>query len=241
MTSTASKKESEGSASHRAGIPTLCRDPRQRTELFHKLADLKILSCSGSSSTRLVQDFSICEEKGWNDPPHRRYVFWDRAYLRNSTLRRWERCSRWILSILESPLSRLTSLCSSRFELETSASLKCTTQRLADLYRSSLTIKCGPLLRPCPWGGLGLFTFCTDAPEHVVRITGSGGDLAREKCGAPLMTAAEPVCSVYVDNIDVHGTSPLRAVIVDMNLPSPHWKPVGFALHEISRANSINS
>ena len=31
---------------------------------------------------------------------------------------------------------------------------------------------------------------CTDALEHVVRITGTGRDLAREKCEAPLMTVA---------------------------------------------------
>ena len=49
--------------------------------------------------------------------------------------------------------------------------------------------------------------FCTDALEHVVRVAGTGQDLARERCEAPLMTVADHVCSVYVDNPNVHGIS----------------------------------
>ena len=45
------------------------------------------------------------------------------------------------------------------------------------------------------------------ALEHLVRITGTGRDLPRERCEAPLMTVAEPVCSVYLDNINVHSIS----------------------------------
>ena len=44
---------------------------------------------------------------------------------------------------------------------------------------------------------------CTDALEHAVRITGALRDLARERCGAPLMAIDESVCSVHVDNITV--------------------------------------
>ena len=77
---------------------------------------------------------------------------------------------------------------------------------------------------------------CTDALEHEVRITGTGRDLAREKCEAPLMTVAEPVCSVCVDNINVHGLSPescdRRHEVIIAALEAS-----GFSLHEISRAS----
>ena len=57
---------------------------------------------------------------------------------------------------------------------------------------------------------------CTDALEHAVCITGTGRDQARERCAAPLMTVAEPVCSRYVDNITMCVAFPLRVVIVGM-------------------------
>ena len=118
----------------------------------------------------------------------------------------------------------ITSRCSSRFELGTSESLKCTTQRMT----GSLTIKCGRLLRPCPWWSWALH-ICTDALDP-------GRDVAREKCEAPLMTVVEPVCSVYVDNINVHGFSPescdRRHEVIIAALEAR-----GFTLHEISRAS----
>ena len=77
---------------------------------------------------------------------------------------------------------------------------------------------------------------CTDAPEHVVHITGTARDLAREKCEVPLMTVAEPVCPVYADNINVHGISPescdRRHDVIIAALEAR-----GFSLHEISRAS----
>ena len=62
-----------------------------------------------------------------------------------------------------------------------------------------------------------------DALEHVVRITCTGWDLVRERCEAPLMTVAEPVCSVYV----VHGISP----------KSCDRRHEVISLHEVSRAS----
>ena len=47
------------------------------------------------------------------------------------------------------------SNCSSRLELATSESTKSTTQKLTGSHRSSPTISCGRLLRPCQRVGLG--------------------------------------------------------------------------------------
>ena len=87
-----------------------------------------------------------------------------------------------------------------------------------------------------PVGWSWALNICPDALEHAVRVTGTGRDLARERCAAPLMTVAEPVCSVYVDNIIVHGFSfescdRRHAVIVAA------LEARGFSLHEISRAS----
>ena len=61
-------------------------------------------------------------------------------------------------------------------------------------------------------------------------------DLPREKCEAPLMTVAETVCYVYVDNFNVHGLSPescdRRHEVIIAALEAS-----GFTLHEISRAS----
>ena len=69
-----------------------------------------------------------------------------------------------------------------------------------------------------------------------MRVTGTGRDLARERCAAPPMTFAEPVCSVYVDNINVHGISSescdRRHEVIIAALEAR-----GFSLHEISRAS----
>ena len=77
---------------------------------------------------------------------------------------------------------------------------------------------------------------CTDALEHAVRIAGPGCDLARERCEAPLMTVAEPVRSVYVDNINVHGITSescdRRHEVIFAALGAR-----GFSLHEVSRAS----
>ena len=87
-----------------------------------------------------------------------------------------------------------------------------------------------------PVGWSWALHICTDALEHAVRVTGTGRDLARERCAAPLMTVAEPVCSVYVDNISVHGFSSescdrRHAVIVAA------LEARVCSLHEISRAS----
>ena len=81
--------------------------------------------------------------------------------------------------------------------------------------------------------GLGLLHVCTDALEHVVGVTGTGRDLARERSVAPLMTLAETVCSVFVDNINVHGIT---------SESCDRWREViitalearRFSLHEVS-------
>ena len=44
--------------------PTLRRDPRQRVELFHKLADLKILSFRARA--RAFAGLSCVQKKGWS-------------------------------------------------------------------------------------------------------------------------------------------------------------------------------
>ena len=77
---------------------------------------------------------------------------------------------------------------------------------------------------------------CKDALEHVVRIIGTGRDLVREKCEAPLMTVAEPVCSVYVENINVHGIS-LESCDRRHEVNIAALEVRGFSLHEISRAS----
>ena len=64
-----------------------------------------------------------------------------------------------------------------------------------------------PVVEAMPMVWSWALHICTGALEHVVRITGTGRDQVREKCEAPLMTVAEPVCSVYVDNINVHDIS----------------------------------
>ena len=69
-----------------------------------------------------------------------------------------------------------------------------------------------------------------------MRVTGTGQDLARERCEAPLMNVAEPVCSVYVDNINVHGITfkicDRRHKVIIAALEAR-----GFSLHEVSRAS----
>ena len=78
---------------------------------------------------------------------------------------------------------------------------------------------------------------CTDPLGHAVRITGAGRDLARERCAAPLITVAAPVCSVYVDNINVHGIScescDRRHEVIIAALETR-----GFSLHDLSSINS---
>ena len=67
-----------------------------------------------------------------------------------------------------------------------------------------------------------------------MRITGTGRDLARERCEAPLMIVTEPVCSLYVDNINGHGITSescdRRHEVIIAALEA-------FSLHEISRAS----
>ena len=115
-----------------------------------------------------------------------------------------------------------TSRCSSRFELGTWESLKCTTQRMTGFFTVHGVVLGSSHLRGCV-GARGAYHW-------------HWPDLAREKCEAPLMTVAEPVCSVYVDNINVHGLSPescdRRHEVIIAALEAR-----GFRLHEISRAS----
>ena len=72
-----------------------------------------------------------------------------------------------------------------------------------------------PVVEAMPMGWSWALYVCTDALKHVVRITGTGRDLARERCEAPPMTAAErfaPCTSI----ISMFTASPLRVVIVSM-------------------------
>ena len=93
-----------------------------------------------------------------------------------------------------------------------------------------------PVVEAMPMEWSWALHVCTDAPDHVVRITGTGRDLARERCVAPLLTVAEPVCSVYVDNINVHGTTSescgRRHEVIIAALGAR-----GFCLHEVSQAS----
>ena len=149
-------------------------------------------------------------------------------HLGSGTLLRLTSVALGAMSVMVSINSRtiallITSRCSSRFELATSESPKSTTQRLTGSHRSGCgpTIRCGRLLR---------------ALEHVVRITDIGRDLARERCEAPLMTVVEPVCSVYVDNINVHDVS-LESCDRRREVIIAALEARGFSLHEISRAS----
>ena len=66
---------------------------------------------------------------------------------------------------------------------------------------------------------------CTDALEHVVWITGTGLDLVRERCVAPLLTVAEP------DGITSESCDRRHEVIITA------LEARGFSLHEVSRAS----
>ena len=93
-----------------------------------------------------------------------------------------------------------------------------------------------PVVEAMPMGWSWALNICLDALEHVVRITGTGRDLARERCEAPLMTVAESTCSVYFVNINVHGIS---AESCDRRLEviTAALQARGFSLHDISRAS----
>ena len=93
-----------------------------------------------------------------------------------------------------------------------------------------------PVVEALPMGWSLDLHICTDALEHAVRIAGPCCDLDRERREAPLMTVAEPVCSVYVDNTNVHGITSescdRRHEVIIAALEAR-----GFSLHEVSRAS----
>ena len=93
----------------------------------------------------------------------------------------------------------IISHCDSRFELVTSGSPQSATLKLTAFTSVDPNDQVWPVVEAMPMGWSWALHICTDALEHAVRITVTGRDPAREKCAAPPMTAAEPVCSCAWD------------------------------------------
>ena len=227
--------------------PTLRRDARQRVELFHKLADLKFF-CFRKQARAFAGLFFVKKKDGMirlivdalqpnaRPPTSTTHITQELALP-----------TPWIGHISE------VFLCGAGSDVR-DGFYQFSNHRLADYFALQFKVRAGDYgvtksLRPrdqrahscrarrsgvagCRGRAGGLVLGCpTD-----VRVTGTGWDLAREKKVVPLMTPAEPFCSVYVDNINVHGITSescdRRHEVIIAALEAR-----GFSLHEVSRAS----
>ena len=201
------------------------RDPRQRVALFHKLADLKILSFRARA--RAFAGLFFAKKKGGiirlivdarqadrchTRPPHT-------MLGSSSALSSIDLSDECLLQTSGIGHVSEIHLCGARCDVR-NGFYQFSNYRLADCFALRFKVRAGdfgvtavydpetdglvsvepidqgwPVVEAMPVGWSWALHICTDALEHTVRITGPGRDQARERCAAPLMTVAEPVCS----------------------------------------------
>ena len=246
--------------------PTLCRDARQRAELFHKLADLKILSFRARA--RAFARLFLVKTK---DGMIRLIVDARQANRYHARPPRTRLASSSALSDIDlsdecflqtSGVGHISEihLCGAGSDVR-DGYFEFSNHRLAHYFALQFKVRVGdfevtevydpethglihvepndqvwPVVEAMPMGSFWAFHVCTDSLEHVVRIIGTGRHLVHERLEAPLMTVAEPVCSVYGDDINVH-------VITSESCDRRHevtlaaFEARGFRFHEVSRTS----